>query len=142
MANDGFIEFLSPNALSELKQAETLINSLASSIEKINKFKAPTSPSGADGAAKQMLADLKAKEQAIKNTTNALIQEEKVKQQVLATEIKQSNAIKANIAQREAERKAALAQQQAQEKAAKSAEREALANQRLNSAYNQLNAAN
>jgi tape measure domain-containing protein len=140
MANDGFIEFLSPNALSELKQAETLINSLASSIEKINKFKAPTSPSGADGAAKQMLADLKAQEQAIKNTTNALIQEEKVKQQVLATEIKQSNAIKANIAQREAERKATLAQQQAQEKAAKSAEREALANQRLNSAYNQLNA--
>jgi tape measure domain-containing protein len=139
MANDGFIEFLSPNALSELKQAETLINSLASSIEKINKFKAPTSPSGADGAAKQMLADLKAQEQAIKNTTNALIQEEKVKQQVLATEIKQSNAIKANIAQREAERKATLAQQQAQEKAAKSAEREALANEKLNSAYNQLN---
>lgn len=141
MANDGFIEFLSPNALSELKQAETLINSLASSIEKINKFKAPTSPSGADNAAKQMLADLKAQEQAIKNTTTALIQEEKVKQQVIATEIKQSNAIKANIAARESERKATLAQQQAQEKAAKSAEREALANEKLNSAYNQLNAA-
>ena len=141
MANDGFIEFLSPNALSELKQAETLINSLASSIEKINKFKAPTSPSGADNAAKQMLADLKAQEQAIKNTTTALIQEEKVKQQVIATEIKQSNAIKANIAARESERKATLAQQQAQEKAAKAAEREALANEKLNSAYNQLNAA-
>jgi tape measure domain-containing protein len=141
MANDGFIEFLSPNALSELKQAETLINSLASSIEKINKFKAPTSPSGADNAAKQMAADLKAQEQAIKNTTTALIQEEKVKQQVISTEIKQSNAIKANIAAREAERKATLAQQQAQEKAAKTAEREALANEKLNSAYNQLNAA-
>jgi tape measure domain-containing protein len=141
MANDGFIEFLSPNALSELKQAETLVNSLASSIEKINKFKAPTSPSGADNASKQMLVDLKAQEQAIKATTSALIQEEKVKQQVLATEIKQSNAIKANIAQREAERKATLAQQQAQEKAAKSTEREALANEKLNSAYNQLNTA-
>ena len=141
MANDGFIEFLSPNALSELKQAETLVNSLASSIEKINKFKAPTSPSGADNASKQMAADLKAQEQAIKNTTTALIQEEKVKQQVIATEIKQSNAIKANIAARESERKATLAQQQAQEKAAKAAEREALANEKLNSAYNQLNAA-
>jgi len=141
MANDGFIEFLSPNALSDLKQAETLVNSLASSIEKINKFKAPTSPSGADNAAKQMAADLKAQEQAIKNTTTALIQEEKVKQQVISTEIKQSNAIKANIAAREAERKATLAQQQAQEKAAKTAEREALANEKLNSAYNQLNAA-
>lgn len=141
MANDGMIEFLSPNALSELKQAETLVNSLASSIEKINKFKSPTSPSGADNAAKQMAADLKAQEQAIKNTTTALIQEEKVKQQVIATEIKQSNAIKANIAARESERKATLAQQQAQEKAAKAAEREALANEKLNSAYNQLNAA-
>jgi tape measure domain-containing protein len=141
MANDGFIEFLSPNALSELKQAETLVNSLANSIEKINKFKAPTSPSGADNAIKQQIADLKLQEQAIKNTTTALIQEEKVKQQVIATEIKQSNAIKANIAAREAERKATLAQQQAQEKAAKAAEREALANEKLNSAYNQLNAA-
>lgn len=141
MANDGFIEFLSPNALSELKQAETLVNNLASSIEKINKFKAPSSPSAADTAIKQQIADLKAQEQAIKQATNALIQEEKVKQQVISTEIKQSNAIKANIAAREAERKATLAQQQAQEKAAKTAEREALANEKLNSAYNQLNAA-
>ena len=140
MANDGFIEFLSPNALKELNDALAIVNQLVIQIEKTKTFKPPTTPSGADSAAKQMIADLKAQEQAIKQATNALIQEEKVKQQVLATEIKQSNAIKANIAQREAQRKASLAQQQADEKAAKSAERSALANQRLNDAYGKLNA--
>jgi tape measure domain-containing protein len=140
MANDGFIEFLSPNALAELKQAQALVDSLALKIEQISKFKAPSTPSGVNSASKQIIDDLKAQEQAIKQTTNALIQEEKVKQQVLATEIKQSNAIKANVAQREAQRKAALAQQQADEKAAKAAERNALANERLNDAYGKLNA--
>jgi tape measure domain-containing protein len=139
MANDGFIEFLSPNALAELKQAQALVDSLALKIEQISKFKAPSTPSGVNSASKQIIDDLKVQEQAIKQTTNALIQEEKVKQQVLATEIKQSNAIKANVAQREAQRKAALAQQQADEKAAKAAERNALANERLNDAYSKLN---
>ena len=136
-----FIEFLSPNALKQLEDANAIVTQLAEKIEAINKFKPLKTPSGADNAVKQQIADLKAQEQAIKQATNALIQEEKVKQQVIATEIKQSNAIKANIAARESERKATLAQQQAQEKAAKSAEREALANEKLNSAYNQLNAA-
>jgi tape measure domain-containing protein len=140
MANDGFIEFLSPNALKELNDALAIVNQLVIQIEKTKSYKAPTTPSGADSAAKQMIADLKAQEQAIKQATNALIQEEKVKQQVLATEIKQSNAIKANIAQREAQRKASIAQQQADEKAAKAAERSALANQRLSDAYGKLNA--
>lgn len=140
MANDGFIEILSPNALEQLKQASVIVDALALKIEKINSFKAPTTPSGADNGAKQMIADLKAQEQAIKQATNALIEEEKRKQQVLATEIKQSNAIKANIAQREAQRKASVAQQQADEKAAKAAERSALANQRLSDAYGKLNA--
>lgn len=139
MANDGFIEFLSPNALSELKQAQVLVDSLALKIEQISKFKAPSTPSGVNSASKQIIDDLKAQEQAIKQTTNALIQEEKVKQQVLNTQIKEFNAIKANIAQREAQRKASLAQQQADEKSAKAAERSALANQRLNDAYGQLN---
>ena len=139
--NDGFIEFISPQAFEQLKKADLLVSELATKIASINSFTAPKSPSGADNAIKQQIADLKLQEQAIKQATNALIQEEKVKQQVIATEIKQSNAIKANIAQREAARKAALAQQQAQEKAAKTAEREALANEKLNSAYNQLNAA-
>ncbi|CAB4136021.1 Caudovirus, tape measure, N-terminal [uncultured Caudovirales phage] len=139
--NDGFIEFISPQAFEQLKKADLLVSELATKIASINSFTAPKSPSGADNAIKQQIADLKLQEQAIKQATNALIQEEKVKQQVIATEIKQSNAIKANIAARESERKATLAQQQAQEKAAKSAEREALANEKLNSAYNQLNAA-
>jgi tape measure domain-containing protein len=139
--NDGFIEFISPQAFEQLKKADLLVSELATKIASINSFTAPKSPSGADNAIKQQIADLKLQEQAIKQATNALIQEEKVKQQVIATEIKQSNAIKANIAQREAARKAALAQQQAQEKAAKTAEREALANEKLNSAYNQLNVA-
>jgi len=140
MANDGFIEFLSPNALTELKQAQALVDSLALKIEQISKFKAATTPSGVNSASKQIIDDLKAQEQAIKQTTNALIQEEKVKQQILNTQIKESNAIKANVAQREAQRKASLAQQQSDEKAAKAAERSALANQRLSDAYGKLNA--
>ena len=141
MANDGFVEILSPNALAQLKEASAIVDALAAKIEKINSFKAPTSPSGADNAAKQMIADLKAQEQAVKQATNALIQEEKVKQQVINTQIKEANERKANIALREAERKAALAQQQAEAKAALTAERSALANQRLNDAYGKLNRA-
>jgi tape measure domain-containing protein len=139
MANDGFIEILSPNALEQLKQASVIVDALALKIEKINSFKAPTTPSGADNGAKQMIADLKAQEQAIKQATNALIQEEKVKQQIIATQIKEDNARKTSISLREAERKAILAQQQAEAKAAISSERQALANQRLNDAYGKLN---
>jgi tape measure domain-containing protein len=140
MANDGFIEFLSPNALAELKQAQALVDSLALKIEQISKFKAPSTPSGVNSASKQIIDDLKAQEAQLKAINDQLIRNEKLKQQVLASEAKQSNATKANIALQEARRKAILAQQQADEKAAKAAERSALANERLNSAYSKLNA--
>ena len=139
MANDGFIEFLSPNALAELKKASEIVDALALKIEKISNFKAPTTPGGVNSASKQIIDDLKAQEAQLKAINAELIREEKLKQQVLATEAKQANATKANIAQREAQRKASLAQQQSDEKAARAAERSALANQRLNDAYGQLN---
>ena len=139
MANDGFIEFLSPNALAELKKASEIVDALALKIEKISNFKAPTTPGGVNSASKQIIDDLKAQEAQLKAINDQLIREEKLKQQVLATEAKQSNATKANIAQREAQRKASLAQQQADDKVAKAAERSALANQRLNDAYGKLN---
>lgn len=139
MANDGFIEFLSPNALAELKKASEIVDALALKIEKISNFKAPTTPGGVNSASKQIIDDLKAQEAQLKAINAELIREEKLKQQVLATETKQANATKANIAQREAQRKASLAQQQSDEKAARAAERSALANQRLNDAYGQLN---
>ena len=60
MANDGFIEFLTPDALAQLKQASEIVDKLVPQIEKISKFKAPTTPSGADNSAKQMEADLAA----------------------------------------------------------------------------------
>jgi tape measure domain-containing protein len=65
MANDGFIEFLSPNALKELEAASAIVDKLVPQIEKISKFKAPKTPSGADNSAKQMEADLKAQEKAM-----------------------------------------------------------------------------
>ena len=65
MANDGFIEFLSPGALTELIEASALIDKLATQIAAINKFKAPTSPSGADGSGKKMTDDLKAQSEAL-----------------------------------------------------------------------------
>ena len=139
MANDGFIEFLSPNALAELKKASEIVDALALKIEKISNFKAPTTPGGVNNASKQIIDDLKAQETQLKAINAELIREEKLKQQVLATETKQSNATKANIAQREAQRKASLAQQQSDEKTTRATERSALANQRLNDAYGQLN---
>ena len=65
MANDGMIEFLTPDALAQLKQASEIVDKLVPQIEKISKFKAPTTPSGADNSAKQMEADLKAQEKAM-----------------------------------------------------------------------------
>ena len=65
MANDGFIEFLTPDALAQLKQASEIVDKLVPQIEKISKFKAPKTPSGADNSAKQMEADLKAQEKAM-----------------------------------------------------------------------------
>ena len=137
-----FIEFLSPSALSEMEKANAELVKMVANVKSVQAEMAKiNTPSGGDSGVKKLTAQYQEQEQAIKKTTNALIQEEKLKQEVIATEIKQSNAIKANIAQREAQRKALLAQEQAQQKSAKAAEREALANEKLNSAYNQLNSA-
>jgi tape measure domain-containing protein len=134
MANDGFIEFLSPNALSELKQAETLVNNLASSIEKINKFKAPISPSAADNAIKQQIADLKAQEQAIKKVSDI--------QRQIETNAKNQTSANQKLTKSEYDYVKSVERAiVAKEKAAKAAEREALGNEKLYSAYNELNAA-
>ena len=226
MANDGFIEFLSPGALTELKEASALVDKLATQISAISKFKAPKSPSGADNAGKKMADDLLAQEKAMEKARaglqklsdaqkkaesqrkasinaewkafeDAKRKEKEASDKLLATEI--ANAEKAAKAaidknnkiiqaaekraerekqiedkkaasiaasqQRQLERQAKIdernsrtgansaipgmgskiadlkAQEQAQQQAAKAAEREALANDKLNSAYNQLNSA-
>jgi hypothetical protein len=54
MANDGFIEFLSPNALIELEKASKVLDKMVGQISTINTFKMPTSPSGSDKAIKDM----------------------------------------------------------------------------------------
>jgi hypothetical protein len=72
MANDGFIEFLSPNALKQLEDAKIIVDALALQIEQINKFKAPKSPSGADNTVKQMTADLKAQQTTIESLRKQL----------------------------------------------------------------------
>ena len=72
MANDGFIEFLSPGALAELKEASALVDKLANQISAISKFKAPTSPSGADNAGKKMADDLLAQEKAMEKARAGL----------------------------------------------------------------------
>jgi hypothetical protein len=72
MANDGFIEFLSPNALAELKQAQTLVDSLALKIEQISKFKAPSTPSGVNSASKQIIDDLKTQQTTIESLKKQL----------------------------------------------------------------------
>jgi tape measure domain-containing protein len=127
MANDGFIEFLSPNALTELNEASVLVDKLAKQIESINKFKASGTPSGADNSVKAMNAAYREQANALKllkqETDNA------ANAQIKANQVKTSN-----IRLSEQERKATIAQEQA-------AKREALANEKLNSAYNKLNSA-
>jgi tape measure domain-containing protein len=126
MANDGFIEFLSPNALKELNDALAIVNQLVIQIEKTKSYKAPTTPSGADSAAKQITADLKAQEQALKKLSDIQLQIEKnaknqtnSKQSLTKAELDYINAI---------------------ERGLKSKERELLANQKLKDAYGKLNA--
>ena len=65
MANDGMIEFLTPDALAQLKEASAIVDKLVPQIDKISKFKAPTTPSGADNTAKQMEAAIIAQEKAM-----------------------------------------------------------------------------
>jgi tape measure domain-containing protein len=65
MANDGFIEFLSPNALAQLKEASAIVDKLVPQIEKISSYKAPKTPSGADSTAKEMEKALMAQEKAM-----------------------------------------------------------------------------
>lgn len=225
-SNDGFIEFISPQAFEQLKRADELVSALADKIASINSFKAPKSPSGADNAGKKMADDLLAQEKAMEKARAGLqkladaqkqavskrnaemnaewaayektkSKEKEASDKLLATEI--ANAEKAAKAaidknnkiiqaaekraerekqiedkkaasiaasqQRQLERQAKIdernsrtgansaipgmgskiadlkAQEQAQQQAAKAAEREALANDKLNSAYNQLNSA-
>jgi tape measure domain-containing protein len=65
MANDGMIEFLSPNALAQLKEASAIVDKLVPQIEKISNYKAPKTPSGADSTAKEMEKALMAQEKAM-----------------------------------------------------------------------------
>jgi tape measure domain-containing protein len=126
MANDGFIEFLSPNALKQLEDAKIIVDALALQIEQINKFKAPKSPSGADNTAKQMIDDLKAQQQAIKELTSL--------QKIIEQNSKNQTTAKQNLTKAELNYTAAV------ERGLKSKEREVLANQKLNDAYGKLNA--
>jgi hypothetical protein len=72
MANDGFIEFLSPNALKDLNDALAVVDKLVIQIEKTKTYKAPTTPSGADNSVKQMTADLKAQQTTIESLKKQL----------------------------------------------------------------------
>ncbi len=122
-----FIEFLSPNALAKLKQANDMIITMVGNVEKVGKaMRSMNAPSAVDGGAKQRIADLKAQEAAIKQATNALIQEEKVKQASIATQIRLN-----------AQKKSDLSLANAKEA---STRREVLATEKLNSAYQQLSA--
>jgi tape measure domain-containing protein len=73
MAQDGFIEFLSPGALAELKEAHALVLELVKGIDAtgvaLSKMK---TPSAADGGVKGLSKSYKDQEVAIKTSTEAL----------------------------------------------------------------------
>jgi hypothetical protein len=60
-----FIEFLSPQALAQLKEADAIVSDLVKKIEAINSFKAPNSPSGGDTAVKRMTTEYEKQAQSI-----------------------------------------------------------------------------
>jgi len=128
-----FLEILSPTALEQLKQAEVLVNKLANDIKTINNFKASSTPSAADEKIKQLniaykeqTNSLKLLKQELDNATNA--------------QIKSNNQKISDIRLSEAQRKATLAQEQAEKKITAEKQRALAASERLNSAYNKLNA--
>jgi hypothetical protein len=60
-----FIEFLSPQALAQLKEANAIVTELAKKIEAINTFKAPNTPSGGDTVVKKMTSEYERQAQTI-----------------------------------------------------------------------------
>lgn len=60
-----FIEFLSPQALAQLKEADAIVTDLATKIAAINNFKAPNTPSGGDTAVKKMTTEYEKQAQTI-----------------------------------------------------------------------------
>jgi len=60
-----FIEFLSPQALNQLKQAQTIIDALAVKIRNINNFKPPTTPSGTEASIQKITAQYEKQAQAL-----------------------------------------------------------------------------
>jgi tape measure domain-containing protein len=132
MANDGFIEFLSPNALKELEDAKIIVDALALQIEQINRFKAPKTPGGVNSASKQIIDDLKAQEQAIKKVSDI--------QRQIETNAKNQTSANQKLTKSEYDYVKSVERGiVAKERATKAAERSALANQRLNDAYGKLN---
>ena len=92
MGNDGFIEILSPSALAQLKEASEIVDKLVPQIEKISKFKVPTTPSGADNSAKQMELALIAQEKAMEKARIGL---QKLSDAQKDAESKRKNSINA-----------------------------------------------
>ena len=72
MANDGFIEFLSPNALKDLKDAQVLVDNLALKIEQINNFKTSQTPSGTNKIIKEMTVAYEQQRTTIESLTKQL----------------------------------------------------------------------
>ena len=147
MANDGFIEFLSPNALKDLKDAEVIVNSLASKIEQISKFKAPTTPGGVNSASKAQNEELEQirKKLAMIASLNKQRYEQEAKlisdndKALTLKSEKELKQIKDKLAMIASLNKQKEKEAREEDKAAKAAERSALANQRLNDAYGKLN---
>jgi tape measure domain-containing protein len=140
-----FLEILSPGALEELKQVQTLVKSLATDIKSINNFKTSSTPSGADEnikklniAYKEQSDKLKIINQQVNNLYNSYKKEEELKQKQIATQIKLNSESKSSISLREAERKATIAQTKEAEKEAKAREKAAAAQTELSRAYVQL----
>lgn len=126
MANDGFIEFLSSDALSEIDKAIARVDVLASKVKEVNAaVKGGITPSGVDNSLKSMNA-------AYREQANALKLAKQETDNYYNSIIKSNNAKKSNLSLSEAEARAT-------NRATAEANKQVLANKKLNDAFVQLN---
>jgi len=100
MANDGFIEILSPNALADLQKGNAEIVTMIANIDKVGQKMAKIStPSGSDSAIKQLTAQYNAQTKAIQDLQNQIIkltEAKKVSNQKTQEEITNSRILASN----------------------------------------------
>ena len=85
-----FIEFISPEALAKLKEAQGLVDKLAQSIKDSNNFKPSTTPSGADKNIQSLNEAYQKQDKIIQGLQSQLLKLSNVKTQYNAQNVRRN----------------------------------------------------